>query len=172
MTELNRIDNNINGELPKENYNIVIVENIINPKEELAQFKKTIQVFLNHKELSIYSITWEKLLPKPLVAFTKQLDNEDYHKDDLLFPSIDILIYNLRYLRTWEWYSSQLTETGFKLIVNGGFKTQFLQMLHHQGISHSNLFIVKNKQLYPTRAGTDVLTYKTWNRETLELKRN
>lgn len=172
MTELERIHNNTNGELPNEDYNIILVENIINPKEALHLFIKTMQVFLEHKALSIYSITWENLLPKPLVAFTKQLDNEDYHKDDLLFPSIDILIYNLRYLRTWEWYSSEYTKTGFKVIVKGEFKESFLQILHHQGIPHINLFIVRNGKLYTVKAKTDVLTYKTWNADTLKLKRN
>ena len=43
-------------------------------------------------------------------------------------------------------------------------------LLHHQGIPHKSLFIGGDDYKNPTRALTDVLSYRTWNPETLELK--
>lgn len=45
MTELEKIYNNTNGELSKNDYTIIIVENITKPIKELELLKKTIQVF-------------------------------------------------------------------------------------------------------------------------------
>jgi len=169
MTEVERIKNNNNLEIPIEPYDVLRVKRISNPASELEIFKNTIIVFLENQDLDEEDKQWESLLPKSIVAFTDQLTDEDYHKDDLI-SHIPSMIDNLKEIRDWEWYSSKLTDDGFEVIMSGIFRGIFLPMLHHQGIPHKSLFIERDGIEYPTKALTDVLTYKTWNPETLELK--
>ena len=169
MTELDRIKQNNNLEIPDGEFDILRIKNISNPKAELDIFKEIITTFLENQDLDEEDSEWESLLPKSIVAFTDQLTEEDYHKDDLI-SHIPAMLDGLKRLRKWEWYSSKLTEDGFEVIMKGIFRGIFLPILHHQGIPHRSLFIERDGKEYPTKAVIDVLTYKTWNPETLELK--
>lgn len=172
MTEIERIHNNVNGELPKEGkYKYIIIQNISNGEHELEIFKKSIIVFLENQHLHEEDPKWENLLPKAVVSFTKQLEEKDYHNDDLV-SHIPSIINGLRKLREWEWYSSQLFEDGgFEVVVKGnliGIAT--LNLLHHQGLPHKAIYTGTDKEIYPVKALTDVLTYKKWDSKTLKLK--
>lgn len=170
MTEKERILSNNNGEIPNTEYDIIIVRGISNPKDELNTFKETIIAFLDNKDLNEESSKWEKILPKKIVEFTNQLEEDDYHKDDLL-SHIPAMIDGLKRLREWEWFSSKLTQDGFEIIMEGIFRGIFLPILHHQGIPHKSLFIVRNSKEFPTKAIKDVLSYKTFNPKTFKLKK-
>ncbi len=172
MTEIERINKNINGELPKEKYSFIIVQDVPNPKHELEIFKKTILTILENIGLHEESSKWDDLLPKQLVEFTNQLEEEDYHKDDLI-SHIPNMIRHFRDNRKWEWYSSTMLENdeGFEVIVTGVLDTVALPLIHHQGIPFTSIFLEENDKLYPTRYITDVLTYKTFDTKTLKLKR-
>ena len=53
MTELERIENNIQGELPIDNnYEIIKIKGVQNPKDELNTFKTFIKVFLENRNLN------------------------------------------------------------------------------------------------------------------------
>jgi hypothetical protein len=172
MTEIERIKKNTNGELPKGEYGFIIVQDMPNPKHELEIFKQTILAILENISLHEENPKWEKLLPKQLVEFTNQLEEEDYHKDDLI-SHIPAMINSFKNFREWEWYSSTMLENdeGFEVIVTGVLDTIALPLLHHQGIPFTSIFLEENDKLYPTRYITDVLTYKTFDTKTLELKR-
>ncbi|CAD7802294.1 hypothetical protein CHRY9390_00907 [Chryseobacterium aquaeductus] len=169
MTEKEQILNNNNGEIPKGTYDIVRIKNIPNPEQELNTFKQTVIAFLENQKLKPENPKWEKLLPKPLVEFTDQLKEEDFHKDDLI-SSIGTIIVTLQEVKDWEWYSSKLTENGFDVYIKGEFYGIFLPIIHQQGIPHTSLYIVSDGKEYPTRALTDVLTYRKWDPNTLKLK--
>ncbi|MDR6968501.1 hypothetical protein J2X31_002524 [Flavobacterium arsenatis] len=172
MTEIERIKKNIDGELPKGKYGIIIVQDMPNPKHELEIFKQTILAILENISLHEENSKWEKLLPKQLVEFTNQLEEEDYHKDDLI-SHIPNMIRHFREQRKWEWFSSTMLENdeGFEVIVIGNLDTIALPLLHHQGIPFTSIFLEENDKLYPTRYITDVLTYKTFDTKTLKLKK-
>lgn len=170
MTEKERILNYNQGELPDTAlYDIISVRGVSNSEEDLETFKQTIIAFLDNKHLKTESSEWEKILPKKLVQFTNQLEKDDYHKDDLL-SHIPAMIDGLKRLRQWEWYSSKLTANGFEVVMKGIFRGIFLPILHHQGLPHISLFITRNGREYPTKAITDVLTYKTFDPITLKLR--
>jgi hypothetical protein len=171
MTEIERIINNINGEFPKENYRYIIVENIDNPEEALEIFKQSILAILKNKHIAWDNVKWEKLLPKEVVAFTNQLEADDY-KDELL-SQIPNMVYKIIEVRDWEWYSSQLYEDGFEIVILGNDAGgTALRLLHHQGIPHASMASGDDTTKYNIiRSGLDVLTYKKWNPETLELKK-
>lgn len=170
MTEKDKILNNNNGELPNGVYDIIKVTGIRNPVDELNIFKQTMIAFLDNRDLHEEDKTWNTLLPKKLVRFTEQLEEEDYHKDDLI-SHIPTMIYKLKTIREWVWHSSKLTTDGFDVIVEGIFRGIFLPLLHHQGIPHKNLFIQRGNDVYPTRVLTDILTYKTFDPVTFKLER-
>lgn len=171
MIEVERIQDNVNGELPGgADYQYIIVENIENPERELNIFKESMKALVENKNLSPESSKWKKLLPQAIVAFVNQLEEDDYHNDDLA-SNIPNIVDSLTRLKTWEWYSSQLYEDGFEVVIKGqdiGGKS--ITLLHHQGLPHTSLFIGGEDYKYPTRGVRDVLSYKTWNPETLELK--
>lgn len=169
MTEKEKIVKNNNGEIPNGNYDIVKIKNIPNPEQELNTFKQTIIAFLENKNLDPENENWEKLLPKPLVEFTNQLKEDDFHKDDLI-TSIPNIIDTLQDVKEWEWYSSKIIKNGFEVFITGDFHGIFLPMIHQQGIPHASLFIESEGNEHSTRALTDVLSYRKWNPNTLELK--
>jgi len=80
------------------------------------------------------------------------------------------MIDKVKDVRKWKWYSSKLNEGGFEVFFIGYFRGIFLPIIHHQGIPHTSMFIEVEEVEYPTRALTDVLTYRKWNPETYELK--
>lgn len=169
MTEKEQILNNNNGEIPTGEYDIIRIKNIPNPEQELNIFKQTVIAFLDNKNLDVKDPKWNELLPKALVQFTNQLKEEDFHKDDII-TAIPNILNKLKKVKEWEWYSSKLTNNGFDIYMKGMFRGIFLPIIHQQGIPHSSLFIVSEEKEYATRALTDVLTYRKWNPDTLELK--
>jgi hypothetical protein len=170
MTEKERILNNNKGEMPGDTYSIVRVRGVENPAAELATFKETMIAFLDNSRLDDDDSRWNKLLPQKLIKFTRQLEEDDYHKDELI-SHIPAMLDNLKTIRKWVWYSSRVTGNGFDVIVTGRFRMIFLPLLHHQGIPHGSLFIEYDGVEYPTRANTDVLTYKTFNPVSFEMKK-
>jgi hypothetical protein len=170
MTEKQRIQNNNNGEVPDGAFDIVRALNINNPLDELNTFKQTILAILENPHLDEEDPQWNLLLPKKLVRFTDQLEEDDYHKDDLI-SHIPTMIYKIREIREWEWYSSKLTGTGFEIYMKGIFRGTFLPLLHHQGIPHTSMFIERNGIEYPTKALIDVMTYKSFDPISFELRK-
>ena len=136
--------------------------------KELKTFKQTVTTFIENKDLNSRDPKWNELLPEKIIKFIDQLEEYDYHKDDMI-SSVPSMIYKLQTVREWEWYSSKLTNDGFEVYIIGIFRTIFLPLLHHQGIPHSNLFIESEGKEYPTRALTDVLTYRKWDPEAMVL---
>lgn len=169
MTELERIENNNNGEQTPEINTILRVKKIKKPQVELDTFKATISTILKNKNLDWKDPKWNELLPEKVVRFTEQLEKSDYHKDDLI-SHIPNLVDMVQDIKKWEWFSSKLTNDGFEVYFIGRFRSIFLHIVHHQGIPHSSLFLEVDGKEYPTRALTDVLTYRAWNPETYELK--
>ena len=171
MTEIERIENNTNGELPEGgDYQYIIVEGINNPENELSIFKQSMKVLIENKNLHSESSKWRELLPKAVVAFINQIEEEDYRKDDLV-SNIPNIVDSLTRIKNWDWYSSQLYDDGFEVVIKGKYVGgKSIILLHHQGLPHTSLFIGGDNYKYPTKALTDVLTYKKWNPETLELK--
>ena len=170
MTEIERIKYNNNGETPVGEYMYVIVENISNPEDALGIFKQSMLAILENKHIPWNSQKWQKLLPKQIISFTNQLEEDDY-KDELL-TEIPIIVHKIIEIKDWEWYSFQLYDEGFEVVIKGDDIGGFaLQLLHHQGILHINLATGDDTTIYHVkRAGLDVLTYKEWNPDTLELK--
>lgn len=168
MTEIERINQNTNGEIPSEKYDIIRVKNITNAEEELNTFKQSIVTFLNNKDLDSDDEKWKEILPEKLVKFTNQLVELDFRTDDLLI-FIPSMIWDLQNVKDWEWYSSKVTDDGFEINMTGIFRVIFLPLMHQQGIPHSSMFIVREDKEYPTRALTDVLTYRKWDPETMVL---
>ncbi|WP_128330258.1 hypothetical protein [Apibacter sp. HY039] len=126
---------------------------------------------MENKNLSAESLKWEKLLPRKLVEFTNQLENSDYR--DELVTGIFNIINRLQSIREWEWYSSRITDHGFEVVTKGYFNGLFIPLVHQLGIPHSSIFIYRpGKKEYPIiRSGTDVMTYKTFDPITFELKK-
>jgi len=170
MTEKERIAQNNNGELPEGGYDILRIKGISNASAELATFKQTITAFLDNKHLDEEDPKWKTLLPKKIVEFTEQLEEEDYHKDDLV-SHIPAMIDALKDIREWEWYSSKLFSDGFEIIMKGIFRGIFIPIIHHQGIPHSNIFIERNGKVFATKVLADVLSYKTFDPVTFKLKK-
>ncbi len=169
MKEKEQILNNNNGEIPKGEFDILRIKNIPNPEQELATLKQTVIAFLDNKDLDIEDPKWEELLPNALIEFTNQLKEEDFHKDDII-TAIPNIINKLKEVKDWEWYSSKLTTNGFEVYMKGMFRYIFRPMIHQQGIPHTSIFVERDDKEYPTRSLTDVLTYRKWDPDTLELK--
>ena len=68
-------------------------------------------------------------------------------------------------------YQPQQNDEGFEVIFTGKLDLTAHPLLHHQGIPFTSIFIEENDILYPTRALTDVLTYKKFDTKTLKLQR-
>lgn len=164
MKELERLDQNNEGQRPKEGHiNIVRVTSLDNPDEVLSLFKEAVKVILEHPDLDKKSKKWRQLLPERMVRFVDQLDEEDYWNDELL-ESIDGIIDEMRNpdQRHWEWYSSKLTDNGFEVVTTGKFHLRFLWFIHTQGIPQSKMFIVEGETIYPIKMLKDVTQYKTF----------
>ncbi|WP_299212945.1 hypothetical protein [uncultured Dokdonia sp.] len=171
MTEIERIQQNINGEIPEEDYDILKIIDIPNPEKELETFKQTIATIIQNINLHEEDSKWENLLPEPLIRFTNQLVEYDYYKDELI-SHITSMVYDVKKVREWEWYSSKLHSSGFDVIMKGVFRGIFTSIIHHQGIRHESIIIRRKDKEYPIiRSGIDVLRYRNWNPETLVLSK-
>ena len=168
MSELENILNHTDGEIPEGKYTILKVKNIKFPQEDLNDFKAFIIAFLKNKELRPKDELWETILPMKVIEFTKQLTDHDYRNDDLISHPV-WMIDILHRAKDWTWYSSKVTSNGFEVNFTGAFHGIFLTIVHHLGIPHASMFIVKNGVEYPTKAVRDVLEYRKWNPKTLVL---
>ena len=170
MTEKDRILTYTNGERPEGIlYDVLHIKNIPNPKEDLEGLKQFFLTYHEHKHLHEEDLEWERLLPEKMVKFTDQLDEEDYKNDDLV-SHIPSMIYDIKDLRKWEWYSSKLFEDGFELVFLNQFKAIFLPIIHHFGIPINKIYYNRNGREFHTTVYKDVLSYKTFNQDTFELK--
>lgn len=165
MTEQGNIQYNVKGEKPLNDYQIVSVRNINNPKEVLDNFKNAVLTFLNNKNLSDEDPKWEKLLPEGIVSKLKQLDSENKKYDEFLY-SINFSIYHFQDIKKWEWYSSLEVEKGFDIIVNGKFNAgKFINFIHCQNVPLANIRIVNadKNEVYELKTFKDYTTYKILN---------
>lgn len=161
MTEIERIKKNVNGEIPKEKYEILRVEDIDNPKEVLDIFKQSIITILENQHLSYEDPKWEQLLPQKIVNIIHQFDDEDFKNDDLLCK-VDILVYDVlsKNLKEWQWYSSKLNDRGFEVYCEGILRGGESNFVRFQGIPLSKITIESNNTIYPLKVYKDVMSYK------------
>ncbi len=164
MTEQGNIQYNTKGEKPLKGYQIVRVRNVVHAKEVLDNFKNAVLAILQNKNLSDEDPKWEKLLPQGIVSKLKQLNDDDYKYDELLYrvhSSVDNFLD--KDIRRWEWYSSLEVEKGFDIIVKGKFNAwQFISFIHCQNVPLEDIRIIdvdKNK-IYELKTFKDYTTYK------------
>ncbi len=161
MNEIERINKNIKGEIPKGEKTIIRIGNLKNPKESLDTAKATISAFLNNMAIQDDSEDWYELLPQKIVKFLAQLDQEDLKNDELLYP-LDILIYELKN-KDWEWYSSKLLKDGFEIVTTNSFLPRYTWIFHCQNIPLSNIWIEDDRfGKYGLQTLRDVTTYKNF----------
>lgn len=161
MEEQKNIKRNNQGEKPSENYMIIRVMNISNAKEVFTNFKNAVLIFLENKDLDYKDSKWEKILPKGIVNKIKQLDDNDFKYDELLY-NIDLSIDDFQESKKWEWYSSSLTEKGFDIIVTGNFNSRFINFIHCQNVPLKNITVidVQKNEAYELKTIKDYTTYK------------
>lgn len=161
MTEITNIEHNNNAEIPNGKYDILRIENIENPKQVLDVFKKAIIVILKNPQLDKTDHKWEQLLPQAIVHIVKQLDEEDFKNDDLVFPISSIIsAVRSKNLKEWHWYSSKLNDSGFEVYFEGTFRSRFTWFVRFQGVPLSKIFIEREGIVYPLKVYKDVMTYK------------
>lgn len=163
MTEKGNIKQNVKGEKPSKNYEIVSVKNISNAKEVLENFKNAVLIFLKNKSLKDEDPKWEKLLPQGIVSKIKQLDDDNKKYDELLYD-VDQTIYSFQEIRKWEWYSSLEVENGFDIVVKGRFNAgKFINFIHCQNVPLANIRIINEEknEIYELTTLKDYTTYKT-----------
>lgn len=161
MSEQNNIQNNTKGEKPKNNYEIVSVRSISNAKEVLINFKNAVLTILNNLNLDDENPKWEKLLPQGIVNKLKQLDDENFKYDELLY-TVNSSVYDYQKLKDWEWYSSLEVENGFDVIINGDFSARFINFIHCQNVPLANIRIINadKNEIYELKTLKDYTTYK------------
>lgn len=162
MTEQRNIKNNIKGEKPLRDYDIIYVRKIGNASEVLENFKQAVLIFLNNKNLHYQDKKWEELLPSNIVNKINQLDDNDFAKDEFL-DYFDASIYNFQKIKDWEWYSSLEVENGFDIVVKGDFNTfQFINFIHCQNVPLDNIKLLDGNEnkLYDLQTIRDYTTYK------------
>ncbi len=165
MTEEEQIQNNIKGEKPLKDYQIVQIRNINNAKEVLANFKNAVLTILKNKNLNDEDPKWKKILPQGIVNKLEQLNSDDKKYDELIF-SINSNIDDYQRLKLWEWYSSFEVEKGFDIIVKGNFNAgKFINFIHCQNVPLTNIKIIdaNKKEEYELKTIKDYTTYKTLN---------
>ena len=133
MNELQRLNININGEIPEGKKTTVRVIGVTDPAKALANCKQAIKSFLLHQNLDENSTRWNSLLPDKITRFINQLNDDDYRNDELLYP-VRIIIYDMKKLRQWEWYSSNEFPDGFEIVLKGSFAPRFVWFIHCQHI--------------------------------------
>ncbi|WP_295203302.1 hypothetical protein [uncultured Chryseobacterium sp.] len=162
MTESGNIKYNIRGEKPLKGYQIVRVRNVAHSKEVLDNFKNAVITILKNKALSDEDPKWEKLLPQGIVNKIKQLDNDDFKYDELLYR-LSTSVYKFQDIKDWEWYSSLEIEKGFDIIVKGWFNAhQFINFIHCQNVPLDNIRIIDadKQEFYELKTIKDYTSYK------------
>lgn len=163
MSEINNIQNNIKGEKPENEYEIVAVRNISNAQEVLDNFKNAVLTILGNISLNDEDSKWEKLLPEGIVNKLKQLDDDNFKYDELLY-SVNSNVYDYQKLRRWEWFSSFEVENGFDITVRGKFNAgKFINFIHCQNVPLANIRIINpdKNEIYELKTFKDYTTYKT-----------
>lgn len=160
MTELVRIQKNNNGELPKGIKTILEISGLENPEEVLSICKSVIITFLENQSLKSEDPKWKNLMPKKIINFIDQLDDEDYSNDEYLFP-LELLIYDLKEYKDWEWFSSKLFENKIQLVFKKTFYPKFYWIVHCQNIPLSQMFFQDDRfGNYVPKVYKDVTSYK------------
>lgn len=162
MTESGNIKYNTKGEEPLKGYQIVRVRNVAHSKEVLDNFKNAVLTILKNKSLNDEDPKWEKLLPQGIVNKIKQLDNDDFKYDELLYR-LSTSVYKFQDIKDWEWYSSLETEKGFDIIVKGKFNAwQFINFIHCQNVPLDNIRIIDadKQEFYELKTIKDYTSYK------------
>lgn len=161
MNEIQRIKNNIKGEIPNNKYDILRVNSIENSDEVLEILKKSIIVILQNSNLDYKDKKWESLLPKKIVNIVSQFDEQDYKNDDLVF-SLSSIVDDVKDsdIKKWQWYSSKINNKGFEVYFDGVFSSRFTSFVRFQGIPLSKITIERNGIVYPIKVRKDIMTYK------------
>lgn len=163
MTEIERIQNNTNGELPNEMYEVLRVEDIDNPSEILEDFKHAIIAIVSNANLSPDSEEWYKILPQNIVDNVAKFEYDDFKKDELVF-GIKSIIEDTQdsVIKAWEWYSSKLYTDGFEVTFKGEFHFRFAWFVRFQGVLASKISIEADGVNYPltSQIRHDVVEYK------------
>lgn len=162
MTEQGNIQYNVKGEKPLKGYEIIRVRNINNAKEVLENFKNAVLTILKNKNLNDEDPKWEKLLPQGIISKIKQLDDDNFKYDELLYR-IGTSVYKFQDIKEWEWYSSLEVEKGFDIIVKGYFNApQFISFIHCQNVPLQNIRIIDadKQEVYELKTFKDYTTYK------------
>ncbi|HEX7846214.1 MAG TPA: hypothetical protein VF476_10485 [Chitinophagaceae bacterium] len=147
MTEIQRIDNNTNGEIPGGDKTIFRVSGIANPLEALNNCKAVVRALILHPGLSPDDSDWKKIFPAVYVKFLSALDEDDYNYDDLLYP-IDSVVEDFQDadLRQWRWYSSKLNNDGFEIYFEGWCSFRNCWLIHAQNIPYSKMEVYTDKE--------------------------
>lgn len=168
MSELNRISNNSDGQLPSGSYQILKIKNYPDASEELETFKNFMIAFLENKSLDPSDDQWNSLIPERIIKFSEQLEEYDLQKDEFLH-SLGSIIDSLQTIKDWEWYSSKITSDGFEVVVTGTLYIIFIGLVHHLGIPLSSIFVEIDGEEFPQDSSIDILSYREWDRETMVL---
>ncbi len=167
MTEIERIQKNVNRELPDGDYFILRVEDIDNAKEVLEDFKQSMIIVLQNKNLHYKDEKWQKLLPKSIVEVTEQFEDEDYKNDDLLYD-IPLMVNDILPTigkKDWEVYSSKLYSDGLEVIFSGDSRgvgpLNFIRF-HKPGIPLKKITKERDGVVYPIKVYKDVMSYRSF----------
>jgi hypothetical protein len=167
IEELERVLNNVNGEIPGIQPEQIIVKDFVYAEQVLEDLKAFMIAFLENNNLDIGDPKWKVVLPQRLVSFTDQLNEADFYLDDIAQP-LNAIIYSMKRTREWKWFSSSLESNGFIINVSGEFNL-LICLPHCMGIPHNSLFVKNSSGIHEINALQDVLTYRTWNHETFEM---
>lgn len=161
MKELERIDNNTNGELPNGEVTILTVMDIDNAEQVLKNCKNVVKALLQNVSLNKDDPAWKTLLPEVYIKFVEQLALEDKAKDTNLY-FLNSMVGDFQKIREWEWYSSKLIDNGFEIEMKGWFNSRFAWIIHYQNIPYSKIWIKTDRaeNKYTIKVVTDVTTYK------------
>ena len=163
MKELDRITQHIKGELPTGQKTIGRVSKISNPTEVLENCKKAVIAFLKNSSLESDAQEWRTLMPATFLNFVDQLTEDDYGNDEGLYPWKSI-IRHMKDLKSWEWYSSKLTDDGFEIVFTNSFLPRFIWMIHYQQIPYNKIWIMDDRfGDYEDRVIKDVTSYKKFH---------
>lgn len=119
MTELHRINTNINGERPAGSFVLFSVK-CASPAEALTKIKAIAEVLTAMNADSWPTEEeWARRLPRWFVSAIKSNTIEMIHSNPILWDYGSWL--DALRMRQWEWFSSQLFANGFEIVcaING-----------------------------------------------------
>jgi hypothetical protein len=162
MTEIEKINSNINGEMPENGETTIFtVTEIENPDLVLDNCKQIVKALLSNNKTKPKSDKWRTYFPANVVAFIDQLTSDDFGNDEALW-SIESIVEDFQDpdLREWEWYSSKVEDNGFKIVFKGWCSFRNYWMIHCQMIPYSKITIEDKFGKYQNKVIKDVTTYK------------